>query len=143
MALATFAEHLFELYARASNLNQMMDESSEIQHTAAFLQLFQDDLFANFLKRIKECQQWAFVEASHQDEIKNLSTTEKGLYFLAKGRDLKQKETEPGHFCKHCLKVSSSPKSLKRCSKCREVRYCDATCQRKDWILHKRFCKQG
>ncbi|KIY68820.1 SET domain-containing protein [Cylindrobasidium torrendii FP15055 ss-10] len=41
--------------------------------------------------------------------------------------------------CSHCF-GAESPQGLKRCTQCLRVRYCDATCQSKDWSLHKHEC---
>ena len=40
--------------------------------------------------------------------------------------------------CDNCLKKSDS---LKKCSKCHQMFYCDEDCQRNDWIYHKNECK--
>ena len=39
--------------------------------------------------------------------------------------------------CNHCLAECTS---LKRCSKCKHLRYCSERCQRDDWKLHKAEC---
>jgi len=39
--------------------------------------------------------------------------------------------------CYHC----GRPKAPKRCSRCKTAPYCNATCQREDWLNHKRHCK--
>ncbi|XP_059177459.1 N-lysine methyltransferase SMYD2-B-like [Physella acuta] len=39
--------------------------------------------------------------------------------------------------CAHCEKPSSS---LKRCSRCKVVSYCDIECQRAHYIQHKEIC---
>lgn len=41
--------------------------------------------------------------------------------------------------CNACGKGSG----LKQCSKCKKVRYCDRTCQRKDFPSHKLVCESG
>ncbi|RDB18387.1 Histone-lysine N-methyltransferase ASHR1 [Hypsizygus marmoreus] len=41
--------------------------------------------------------------------------------------------------CSNCF-GSSPASSLKRCTTCRTIWYCDSTCQNKDWVLHKREC---
>jgi hypothetical protein len=40
--------------------------------------------------------------------------------------------------CNHC---SFESNNLKRCSKCKSKYYCNNICQKKDWFLHKQFCK--
>ena len=39
--------------------------------------------------------------------------------------------------CQHCR---SSTLTLKKCSRCRSVFYCNATCQTSDWKSHKKYC---
>jgi len=41
--------------------------------------------------------------------------------------------------CHYCDKTSQD---MKRCSKCKAVRYCNFRCQRNDWKMHKNMCKQ-
>ena len=43
---------------------------------------------------------------------------------------------------KKCVTCSKSG-ALKRCGTCKEVYYCDVSCQKKDWATHKRFCKKS
>ena len=40
--------------------------------------------------------------------------------------------------CDNCLKTSDS---LKKCTKCRQMFYCDQNCQQNDWKYHKNECK--
>ncbi|KAI0064995.1 SET domain-containing protein [Artomyces pyxidatus] len=43
------------------------------------------------------------------------------------------------HFCSSC--VSPAPATgLKRCTRCRVLWYCSASCQNSDWALHKQEC---
>lgn len=42
--------------------------------------------------------------------------------------------------CQNCNKTESENTKLLRCSRCRKVRYCNATCQRNDWPNHKDNC---
>ena len=49
----------------------------------------------------------------------------------------------PGTVCDHCGKTAAqaSVSSLKTCSQCHGVRYCDAACQSAAWRGHKAACK--
>lgn len=40
-------------------------------------------------------------------------------------------------YCNYCLSQSSS---LKRCSKCKHMRYCSEKCQREGWKIHRSEC---
>ncbi|THU98784.1 SET domain-containing protein [Dendrothele bispora CBS 962.96] len=42
--------------------------------------------------------------------------------------------------CSSCF-ASTSTTELRRCTKCRVVRYCDGTCQTNDWTMHKQECE--
>lgn len=44
--------------------------------------------------------------------------------------------------CAVCHIDSTPEKPLKRCGKCRNVRYCGQECQMKDWPQHKSVCKR-
>jgi hypothetical protein len=39
--------------------------------------------------------------------------------------------------------VCGSPKNVKSCSGCRQVRYCGAACQKDHWRQHKAECKKA
>lgn len=39
-----------------------------------------------------------------------------------------------------CSKCKQTKENLKRCSRCRSVRYCSVDCQRSDWTLHRTSC---
>ncbi|GMT04322.1 hypothetical protein PENTCL1PPCAC_26496, partial [Pristionchus entomophagus] len=41
--------------------------------------------------------------------------------------------------CSHCF-LRSEDKVLQRCSRCKVVSYCNSSCQKKDWIIHKDEC---
>eukprot|EP01113_Clastostelium_recurvatum_P004294 TRINITY_DN11892_c0_g1_i1.p1 TRINITY_DN11892_c0_g1~~TRINITY_DN11892_c0_g1_i1.p1 ORF type:complete len:158 (+),score=15.53 TRINITY_DN11892_c0_g1_i1:140-613(+) len=46
------------------------------------------------------------------------------------------------HFCSKVGGVAGAGgTSLSWCSRCKDVRYCSAECQRADWKSHKQFCK--
>ncbi|XP_064383603.1 histone-lysine N-methyltransferase SMYD3-like isoform X2 [Halichondria panicea] len=47
-------------------------------------------------------------------------------------------EETRGTICEHCFNRSES---LKKCSRCKFVYYCNSDCQRLDWLLHKTECK--
>lgn len=48
-----------------------------------------------------------------------------------------------GKICTNCLKKKdeASCTNLFKCSRCKSVYYCDATCQKADWKEHKKICK--
>lgn len=41
--------------------------------------------------------------------------------------------------CRNCQKCSE--KKLKKCSACRKALYCNETCQKEHWSIHKNSCK--
>ncbi|KAK7683554.1 hypothetical protein QCA50_013389 [Cerrena zonata] len=43
------------------------------------------------------------------------------------------------HYCSFCASAAP-PHGLKRCTKCRKVWYCNASCQNADWAMHKLEC---
>ncbi|KAK7457072.1 hypothetical protein VKT23_010373 [Stygiomarasmius scandens] len=47
------------------------------------------------------------------------------------------------HLDSHCSAcfASATTSELRRCTKCRVVRYCDGTCQNNDWGMHKQECE--
>jgi len=45
--------------------------------------------------------------------------------------------------CAYCKKSGSKKHELLRCSRCQVVVYCDATCQRAHWKVHKQRCEHG
>ncbi|KAG9276835.1 hypothetical protein AMEX_G9192 [Astyanax mexicanus] len=68
----------------------------------------------------------------------------KGKVGFHSHKEMFQKLEETFQFCTGCSKLPTDlpdPKALKRCIKCLNVYYCSKDCQRKDWSLHKKFCK--
>jgi len=47
-----------------------------------------------------------------------------------------------GEACFCCCAAASESSSLVRCSSCQRARYCNSTCQRADWAVHKKSWKQ-
>ena len=41
---------------------------------------------------------------------------------------------------RQCPNTTITGENLKRCANCKTVSYCDKTCQRTHWSLHKPFC---
>ena len=52
----------------------------------------------------------------------------------------RMKERERTSKCSYCGKTSES---LKKCTRCLTVQYCNRDCQQKHWKLHKASCKEG
>lgn len=48
---------------------------------------------------------------------------------------------EMGH-CSSCERVDEKA-NFRKCSNCKTAQYCDEVCQRKDWPLHKRICRDS
>ncbi|GAB1606969.1 N-lysine methyltransferase SMYD2-A-like [Argonauta hians] len=46
-------------------------------------------------------------------------------------------DKELKNHCSSCLKSGSN---LKQCSRCKHLKYCNTTCQKTDWSLHKQEC---
>jgi hypothetical protein len=44
--------------------------------------------------------------------------------------------------CAYCKTVERTDCKLLSCSRCMNVRYCNAACQCADWAAHKEWCKQ-
>ena len=40
--------------------------------------------------------------------------------------------------CAACFEQAAA---MKQCAQCKEVHYCNATCQRVDWLRHKPSCQ--
>ena len=50
------------------------------------------------------------------------------------------KEYLKPNFNSHCFNCERRPKSTLRCSACKRITYCQRSCQREDWKLHKYNC---
>ena len=50
---------------------------------------------------------------------------------------LQDAQLAPMEACSKCLKMTEG---LKRCSRCKSVKYCSIACQRADWSAHKSSC---
>ena len=44
--------------------------------------------------------------------------------------------------CELCKRSEAFINDFKKCSKCKQARYCSAICQRKHWCVHKQLCVQ-
>lgn len=50
-------------------------------------------------------------------------------------------QMERGCCCLYCGKVERYDQRMQRCGRCRQVFYCDKTCQQSDWYRHKALCQ--
>ncbi len=48
--------------------------------------------------------------------------------------------SERDRFCAVCFRAAGDGAALRRCGKCKWVRYCSTACQHADWPLHRREC---
>ncbi|KAL4437307.1 hypothetical protein ABPG75_004446 [Micractinium tetrahymenae] len=55
--------------------------------------------------------------------------------------------TQARHSCSQCGMTASQAAAvgakLRRCSRCRQVRYCSKACQRAAWLAHRKVCQQA
>jgi hypothetical protein len=68
--------------------------------------------------------------AAHQDFYKVMQDNEKAAEDSVAAAD------------RACASCGSGPEAPFQCSRCKEVRYCDAACQRADFPLHKGECRR-
>jgi len=50
------------------------------------------------------------------------------------------KRNEEKMFCWNCTKRDETLKGFKKCSRCKEARYCSRECQKENWPEHKKSC---
>ena len=76
-------------------------------------------------------------------KVSSLSADMKRIDLI--GEEGEGKRFEPRVLCNSwgCNKTGSGKSGgLMLCQKCREVRYCGATCQEEDWPQHKLVCEK-
>ncbi|XP_004615468.1 putative protein MSS51 homolog, mitochondrial [Sorex araneus] len=60
-------------------------------------------------------------------------------------QEMFKKMEDTFRFCAHCRVLPSGlsgAKTLRRCTRCRNVYYCGPECQRSDWPTHRRVCQE-
>jgi hypothetical protein len=55
------------------------------------------------------------------------------------GQKPTEKVPDQEYVCATCQRVT---KMAKRCGRCKLLHYCDASCQKKDWVIHKQVCSK-
>lgn len=75
--------------------------------------------------------------AGTDEEMNDLLELTNNLSIVSKeARAFKELKVEPVEFCTKCSKIGD----LKRCSRCKSVKYCSTDCQKSDWATHKAIC---
>lgn len=106
--------------------------------------------FASKIDEIQESVILALLKNGAKPDIKYQGknaiewANEKGLNkiaelmsnYLTSTKDKSYKE------CSYCKSINSSNKKLMKCSRCLTAFYCDQDCQKKDWRIHKLYCKK-
>lgn len=70
------------------------------------------------------------------DLLMDLAYADKQTKETAKMSELNKRKLQDGeNFCANCSKPA-----IKRCLRCKQAYYCDAKCQKADWLVHKHNC---
>lgn len=82
----------------------------------------------------------SYVDAAGTDEEMSdlLELTNNLAIVSEESKAFKDLKLEPVEFCTKCSKIGN----LKRCSRCKSVKYCSLECQKSDWAAHKTKCAQ-
>ena len=86
------------------------------------------------------CRKGSVPDREDRDELDGQTLTGKAP------RDLKRAlgSFDPEQICAACGKwdAGGGAVALKRCANCRAIFYCSPACQKKNWKMHKKVCKQ-
>ena len=79
-----------------------------------------------------------FYKSICPSDLPQTSTKYEAFYSMAE--DLKKVDFLMT--CGFCSKREESAKQFQKCNRCKIVYYCGKSCQKSDWKIHKKNCKQ-
>jgi hypothetical protein len=123
--LVVLREHFSCLFA-ANSANEAISLISDIQ---------------KYIKSLSESDVGDVINLVDHLEEKRMNTHLR-VFLEAFEKDLKDLENakEQQKMCWYCGRCKSDTGSLKMCGGCDQAKYCNDTCQRNHWHLHKKWC---
>lgn len=136
-----FAHELEEREKLEAEGVPMPTEESNVKNLMKLLEAFAKDPDGEFIlpdeviEKSKKSGQYRFHKSDQFETTYSDGTVRKGLHGI--GFYATPHSTYKGPRCENCGRMHD----LKKCSRCKEVFYCDTNCQSINWSVHKSNCK--
>uniref|UniRef100_A0A0K2USJ1 Zinc finger MYND domaincontaining protein 19like [Saccoglossus kowalevskii] n=1 Tax=Lepeophtheirus salmonis TaxID=72036 RepID=A0A0K2USJ1_LEPSM len=66
-------------------------------------------------------------------------------YYNSNGEIVEEDDDSFSYYeCRHppCTRIEQELREFSICGRCQEARYCGINCQQRDWLVHKKFCRE-